>query len=134
VSALLEPQDCGDRVRHWLDTVEVVEREEFTARFPAERLAVVTLRLKDGSSLCSETTAARGGAECPLSDDEVFEKFHLLASTTVGRRRSEQILRAVVDLAGSDDASSLLEAVLAGADQARQCRSHDPGVSPSTTS
>lgn len=119
VSALLEPQDCGDRVRHWLDTVEVVEREEFTARFPAERLAVVTLRLEDGSSVCSETTAARGGAECPLSDDEVFEKFHLLASTTVGRRRSEQILRAVVDLAGSDDASSLLEAVLAGADQER---------------
>lgn len=112
VSELLEPQHCGPRVSHWLDAVEVVENEDFTARFPAERLALTTVRLRDGSQVRSEVTAARGGAESPLTDQEVFEKFRLLSGDAIGEERTERIVHAVVSLIeGAGDLSRLFDDV-----------------------
>ena len=113
MSALLDPQDSCPRVRHWLNNIAVVESAESTALFPGERLAVVRMRLRDGSWVSSEPTAARGGAESPLSDEEVFIKFGQLSNDTLGRHRSKQILEIVTSLTSRGDATALCNAVLA---------------------
>src|SRR5699024_10516004 len=90
----------------WMESVEFVEVDDFTSRFPAERLAVATLELDDGSSVRSAPTTARGGKESPLTDDEVFEKFRSFARREIRPRHIDDIVRAVVDLrqgADTDD-------------------------------
>lgn len=114
VPLLLQPTDVHPRVRHWMDTMEFIEVDDFTARFPAERLAVVTLHLDDGSSVQSEPTAARGGSDSPLSDSEVFDKFRSFTSTIVGPQRSEELLHMIINVQAVDDSSDVLDAVLTG--------------------
>ncbi len=69
--------------------VALVADPQFSARFPAERVAQVILVLNDGTTLRSEPTAARGGADSPLSDAEVSAKFHRLAASLRSERRHQ---------------------------------------------
>ena len=60
--------------------VELVDRLEYSAKFPAERWADVTVRLKDGRVLTSGPARAHGDAGDPLTDREVGEKFVALTT------------------------------------------------------
>ncbi|MEX0301965.1 MAG: hypothetical protein AB3N24_06030 [Leisingera sp.] len=62
------------------DLVSFEECEAFNAAFPAERYAKVTLKLKNGEQFTSETKAARGNHDAPLTDQELIEKLELYAS------------------------------------------------------
>jgi 2-methylcitrate dehydratase PrpD len=90
-----------------LDRITVAERPEFTSRFPVGRIAVVRLPLHDGSVLVSEPTRARGDADAPLSDDELREKFELLADALSPRRRA-----AIAEAIEALDRNARLEADL----------------------
>jgi 2-methylcitrate dehydratase PrpD len=82
----------GDpRVARLLATFSLTEDDEFSRRFPAERWARVRIRLADGRSLVSEPGEARGGAEHPLSDEEIGAKYRELAEPVLGPRRSSRI-------------------------------------------
>ena len=69
-----------------LAQLRLVEEPDFSRRFPAERLAAVTLTLRDGTRLCSGPTTPRGDPEDALSDHEVSEKFRAFASVLGDRR------------------------------------------------
>jgi 2-methylcitrate dehydratase PrpD len=88
------------------------EDAAFTRRFPAERIARVTIALDDGEELVSGPTAARGDPDSPLEDEEVMLKFRSLACR-LGDDRRLHIERAVadVDLSGSG-VDALLDAIL----------------------
>lgn len=58
-----------------LARIAVVEEPAFSARFPAERLAAVTLRLRDGRTLASPATRPRGDPDDPLPEAEIRTKF-----------------------------------------------------------
>jgi 2-methylcitrate dehydratase PrpD len=82
----------GDaRVARLLATFSLREEGEFSRRFPAERWARVRIGLADGRSLVSEATQARGGAEHPLSDDELAVKYRALATPVLGATRTARI-------------------------------------------
>lgn len=90
------------------------EEPEFSAHFPAERWARVTLTLVDGTTLASAPARARGNPDNPLSDDELRRKFRDSADSLLGTTRTAMVERAVDDLTLDPTASgALTEALLA---------------------
>ncbi len=69
-----------------LARLRLIEEPDFSRRFPAERLAAVTLTLRDGTRLRSAPTTPRGDPEDALSDHEMSEKFRAFASVLGDRR------------------------------------------------
>ena len=68
---------CYDRPEIWrlVDLVDFEEDDAFNAAFPDERYAYVTLETKDGRQVTSDTRAARGNFDAPLSDQELLDKL-----------------------------------------------------------
>jgi 2-methylcitrate dehydratase PrpD len=82
-----------------LKRIHLTERPDLTRRFPGERIAVVRMRLDDGSVMTSEPTAARGDPDAPLDDRELRQKFRSLAGAVPDHARAA-IERAVDGLEG----------------------------------
>jgi 2-methylcitrate dehydratase PrpD len=98
------------------------ENEAFTRRFPAERVAVVTIEQDDGATAASAPTTARGDPESPLGDDELLSKFRTLADSLDDERRL-RIEDAIVTLDRRDGAlETLLEMILAPIEEERLLR------------
>ena len=92
--------------------IRLVEDGGFSSRFPAERIAAVTIRLDDGTVHRSDPTAARGDPEAPLSDEEILHKFRTL-TRMLPRGRQAAIEHAIADLDHDPRAAAALaEAVL----------------------
>jgi 2-methylcitrate dehydratase PrpD len=105
----VEAAGLGDpRIARLVSATMPVEDIEFSRRFPAERWARVRIALKDGRTLVSHAEQARGGPENPLGNDELHEKYRMLADPVLGRTRSERIEHAVDALAVSPEALPLL--------------------------
>jgi 2-methylcitrate dehydratase PrpD len=81
-----------------LSRMEMIESEEFSRRFPAERIARVTIERSDGTTLSSAPAAARGDPDSPLSTQDVAAKFRALASAL----RFERIGRIEEAVSGLD--------------------------------
>ncbi len=76
---------CDD-VRSMLARLVLSESNEFSSRFPAERMAVVTIERDDGTTFVSQPTAARGDPDSPLTDLEIVGKFRQLAGALDAER------------------------------------------------
>jgi 2-methylcitrate dehydratase PrpD len=85
------------RVLSLLERIRLIERPDFTDRFPADRIALVRIALDDGTVLASEPMTARGDSDAPLNDEELRAKFDSLASIIPANDRAA-ILRAVESL------------------------------------
>ncbi len=77
-------------------------------RFPAGRWADVAVTLRDGTTLQSEDTNARGGPDGPLSEAEIREKFLSYAAPVLGDERARRVEAAVLSL---DEDGARFEAV-----------------------
>jgi 2-methylcitrate dehydratase PrpD len=109
-------------IRAMAARIRLVEDAAFSARFPAERIAVVSFTLDDGTVLTSPPTPARGDPEAPLSDDEVRQKFRNLTGRLTSTRRAS-IERAVANLDRSASAAADFgEAVLEPVEEASSDR------------
>lgn len=64
--------------------VSLVEVDAYNRRFPKERLADLSVRLRDGRLLEIEGATSRGEATSPLSEEELVEKFRLLCEPVLG--------------------------------------------------
>lgn len=96
-----------------LGRIRLIEDTGFSARFPAERLAIVTVTLRSGQRLTSAPTGARGDPEVPLDDDEVGAKFHRLADGSHPQMRAV-ITESIAALDTDEGALFVLaEAILA---------------------
>lgn len=91
--------------------IELQANPAFSARFPAERIAVVTIEQADGTVWTSEPTSARGDPDQPLPEAEIVGKFRQLTEILTQERRMD-IERAVAELPQSDS-RALRDAVLA---------------------
>jgi len=75
-----------------------IEDARHEANFPSGRWADVTVHLRDGRSLHSEDTHARGGPERPFSRKDIIEKFNEYAYPILGNDRADAIRDAVLSL------------------------------------
>jgi len=74
---------------------ELVDDDHYTAISIDKRWADVTLYLKDGRVLQSDARTPRGDPDDPLSDQEISDKFHLLADDIIGADRANKIEQLV---------------------------------------
>jgi 2-methylcitrate dehydratase PrpD len=54
--------------------------------------------LTDGSRLSTSIEQRRGSSHYPLSDEEVFEKFHRLARASLDGQKTDQAIDAVASI------------------------------------
>lgn len=99
-----------DRMTALMERMEAVVEADIQARFPAEALAWVEVRKKDGSVLKSKLVPAQGDAHVPLSDEQLIAKFRRLTEPRIGDK-NEMLLDAVWNCDGEDSARRLVEAV-----------------------
>jgi 2-methylcitrate dehydratase PrpD len=74
------------------DKISILEDDEFSQRFPQERLAKVKIRCYDGRVFLSEPTIAKGDPKNPLSRQNLEAKFFALATPVWGHEKSQDIL------------------------------------------
>jgi len=77
------------------DSMVMTEDDHANAVFPKQRLAQVTLHLKDGRSLESDWMEPRWDPTAPPSEAELREKFHKYADPVLGTARAQAIEDAI---------------------------------------
>jgi 2-methylcitrate dehydratase len=75
--------------------IEVRPDPQFTARFPQELAARVTVRTNDGRTLAKEHLGYEGGLDQPMSWNRVVEKFHWLSEGFADEALRNKIIQAV---------------------------------------
>ncbi len=98
------------QVRQLAASLNLIEDEAMTAKFPAAREANVSIVLKDGRRLSSGTCTADGDPESPLSDDQILDKFTEY-TRYLGVDRAERIARLILD-PEDRDATELLDQIM----------------------
>ena len=81
-----------------LSRVEVYPDEQFTARYPKELCARITIRTKDQRVLVKEQLGFEGGLANPMSWDRTVEKFHWLSETFADEDLRSRLIQAVQQL------------------------------------
>jgi len=87
-------EECyGDpKVRDLMARMKIVACPEIQARFPRECLAEVEVATRDGGTLRSGLMAAKGDSENPLTEEELRDKFRLLARGIINEGQIREIL------------------------------------------
>lgn len=89
---------------HRLDDILIVKMghriqthvaEDIQKKFPQECLSRVSIILKNGKKLSSPTLSARGDYTCPLSENEINEKFKSLVGKVLGGEKSLKFLELI---------------------------------------
>ena len=78
--------------------VEVHPDEHFTARYPQELGARITIRTRDRRALVKEQLGYEGGLTNPMSWDRTVEKFHWLSEAFAGEELRNRLIQAVQQL------------------------------------
>jgi len=96
-------------MRELMQRIEVVVDERLDAGYPQRRGAWVEVTLRSGTELRGTVPNARGEPECPLTEQEVREKFRMLAALRLGARATalEQAVLALEDTDGEAVAALL---------------------------
>lgn len=103
--------DSYDRPDIWrlVDLVDFEEDDACNVAFPGERYAFVTLETKDGRRLRSETKAARGNYDAPLSDQELLDKLNHFARAVLETDARQSIAKILSRPAQSPSPSDLMK-------------------------
>src|ERR1700751_2141601 len=98
--------------------VEIRPDERFSARYPHELCARVTIRTKDQSVFVNEQDGYEGGLTNPMSWERTVEKFHWLTEAFADEELRSRIIGAVERLDASElsDLTDLLAQVQPNAD------------------
>ena len=101
-------EGCHARATHLAARVECVEDPAITAEGPDMRHKVhVAVHLTDGSVLEDTVETARGSEAHFGSDEEIRDKFRLLARKTLPDAQIERLADAVLHLDDLDDAGEI---------------------------
>ena len=92
--------------------ISVSEDARHSDRFPACRVADVTVTLQNGQVIESGDVHARGGPEAPMDRAEVIAKFMEFATPSLGETRAAAIRDAVLGFVNPDSKFSDLTALI----------------------
>ena len=81
-----------------LARVDVHPDERFSARYPRELSAAITIRVKDGRVFVKEQHGYEGGLNNPMSWDRTVEKFHWLSEGFADEGLRNRIVQVVQQL------------------------------------
>lgn len=82
--SVFEPLD--EKIISLAQKVKVIEDSELTAESPKKRIAIVTVKLNDGTEQIARVDYAKGDPENPMTEEELAEKKRLLSAYSVINR------------------------------------------------
>lgn len=85
-----------------IDRTTIVEDAEMNKGYPKGIPNDITITCTDGTKVNKRVDFPRGHAENPMSDDEVFNKFHRLAEGVVSRSTADRIVEQIMDFDSLD--------------------------------
>ena len=98
-----------ENVLQLADRIELIEDTECEARFPADRIAKVSIETKDGRVLQAGITNAPWQPDAPPSDEELITKYNLLANDKVSAEQAEEMQRVCLSMSELASANVILE-------------------------
>lgn len=93
------------------DKVRITENEDYERQYPARSLARVTIQLRNGSVVSEEVDRSERGRYLTPTDDEIEEKFRLIAMPILGKVKAERVIALVWKLETLPNLTELLEAL-----------------------
>lgn len=83
-------------------------------RWPHEEPSEVTLRLKDGSEYTAAVDFAKGSLGNPMTEDELKDKFRILAGGVLTKKSVERIIDMVANLESLSNIRELTDVIYNG--------------------
>lgn len=104
------PQRIADpSLRTLMSRMTMREGEGFTEKYPGQYNCRIEVRSTDGSTATASTSYPKGHRNNPLSDREVGEKFHNLASATLSDQQCSDALELLWNFENLPDLTDLFE-------------------------
>lgn len=94
-------------LRELMARVQLQVEPALDAKFPGQRSAQVTIRLRDGKEYSMLQPTRKGDPDMPLTDGELNGKFTELALPVIGEDRSKTLSAALWSIDGAPDLSAL---------------------------
>ena len=94
------------------DRIELIEDQQFSSRFPAQRFARVIIGTIDGKRYDSGEVEARWDADDPPSDQELINKFRWMVQDVLPDDRGAELEKIIWRCPDLPNAANLLEAIL----------------------
>jgi 2-methylcitrate dehydratase len=96
------------KIREQLNKVEVVADPEIEKVFPALQRVIVQIQTRDGRAFQKQLDFPKGDPRNPLTDQEIEEKFAVLAEGVLSRPAQEKLREAVWSLERVGSVSDLM--------------------------
>lgn len=131
VDGFIDPSSCNESrladpgLRQLMTKIRILERPEFSSRFPGELNVEISIRLRDGRTLVGGAKYPHGHPRNPASDAELNAKFDRLTGDRDDRQRSicQEIRHQAWELAGAKDLTALMAPLTSlAADEATAAR------------
>jgi 2-methylcitrate dehydratase PrpD len=94
------------------DLIELIEDNELSSRFPAQRFARVIIETNQNERLDSGEVEARWDAADPPSDQELIDKFRWLAQAVLSDDRIDELTKMIWQCPDLPDAAGLLDVII----------------------
>jgi len=108
VDQITEKSIHSDAVLNTANKIEVVEDPEFESLGDEGRHGVnLEVHLQNGTRYSEQILHAKGSDQHPMSEDEILQKFRLLASRVISRPRLEKLEDTLLRLEKLDDARKI---------------------------
>ena len=105
-----EPEAIADsEVRRVSDMVRIEVDEEIQKVYPNPRSMIVEIRDKKGNSASARIDHAKGDAENPMSNEELFDKFRDVTGGVVPSERGEKIMAEAMNIHSRGEIGSFTE-------------------------
>jgi 2-methylcitrate dehydratase PrpD len=98
---------ANSRVRSLMSRIKVEVNTALDKDYPDKRGAIVEILLKNGERCHGSIENAKGEPECPLSANDVEQKFLTLTRDIIGKARATRLRDTVMKLDQIDDAAVL---------------------------
>jgi len=86
-------RDC--RIHELADRIVVNEDPEYSRQFPSKILCRVEIRTRSGKHLVAHVEYPRGHSRNPMTDEEVSDKFRILAGRKLEKGQVERALKVM---------------------------------------
>jgi 2-methylcitrate dehydratase PrpD len=91
--------------------IRFIEDPEMDRRFPKEEPSEVTLQMKNGSEYTEAVNCAKGSLGNPLTEEELKEKFRVLAGSVLTKTAVEKVIEMVSNLEKLKNVRDLIGAI-----------------------
>jgi 2-methylcitrate dehydratase len=107
------------RIQEMASRIAVNEDKDYSRQFPAKIRCRIEIRTKSGKELTAQVDYPRGHTSNPMTDEEVWGKFRMLAGRKLPKEQVEQALEAMLTFDTAKGLDPLFQSSASVADAGR---------------